>query len=898
MIVRNTLITVAFAILMSIGLTWQVSAQIVPNDVCSDALPFPPLVSNVTSCLNGTNIGANGELPYINQGYCLGGVDMPAPAADIWYSFTAVSNILDIDISFDTEAISVALYEGTCGSLIGRECEVGFGGALNTTFAPVAPGVVYFIQISGTDLTDQGEFGICIENYADNIDDICILGQTLNVSPPPLLGTYPPGENINFCFTVAGYNQNAADWLHGLVPVFGNGWDVSTLGPSSPASCSGSGTWSWYELVQGTSAYAATIGPQGPGFFYETASGGPGLDTDPGNNYGDVGATGCPWTFCFSISTLDCPPGENEDDLSITFLNFSDSETGSWGAFSICPLDPEYTFKALLACCAAPEMSGVNPSCANPNGGSVTATPTAGTPPYVWEWSNGFAEETSGASTISNLPEGFYTVTVTDNTGCSVAASYTLIEQSAGLNIQIPVSVEGCSGCEVSPDSPGNIDIVNQADGTTFATVSINSCPGIINICLPETGAFSLSYNGQVIENAVINSALTAPLFVFNSGSPSFAGTMNEDTDIICNGLSTALSNNGDEILDNGAILTYALYSNPANVAGSIIAHNPTGTFSGTGLIPNTPYYVSAIAGPEGATPGLPDLSSACTDISNATPVVFLTPVSIIINESCDWLTGDYHLLLYVTGGYPSYDNTATYHIVGDYNDPQLPVGESVEIIFLEGSTTAYSFEVISDGFGCTGSSADEEFICYKTPIELLSFTGRVQPQGNQLLWSTATEVNNDYFTLERSTDGVNFEVIGTVKSQGNSITVQSYEFLDKNAPAGLSYYRLSDTDFNGTRTYANNIVSLRREATGLAIVQVSPVPASDKVNINFSAPDNETITLELYNVAGQLIHNQKIQSTNGLNQVQLDVNTYPSGMYLVSIQSATDRVVTKLVVE
>lgn len=898
MIMRNTLIRIVFALILLTGISWQIAAQIVPNDVCSDALPFPPLVSNVTTCLNGTNIGANGELPYINQGYCLGGVDMPAPAADIWYTFTAVSNILDIDISFDTGTISVALYEGTCGSLIGRECEVGVGGALNTTFAPVAPGVVYFLQISGADLTDQGEFGICIENYADNIDDICILGQTLNISPPPLLGTYPPGENINFCFTVAGYNQNAADWFHGLVPVFGNGWDVSTLGLSSPASCSGSGTWSWYELVQGTSPYAVTIGPQGPGFFYETASGGPGLDTNPGNNYGDVGEPGCPWTFCFSISTMDCPPGENGNDLSITFLNFSDSETGSWGAFSICPEDPEYTFKALLACCAAPEMSGVHPSCANPNGGSVTATPTAGTPPYVWEWSNGFVEENSGASTISNLPEGFYSVTVTDDTGCAVAASYTLIEQSVGFSLQIPVSVEGCGGCEVSPDSPGAINIVNMADGTVFATVSINSCPGIINICLPETGAFGLTYNSQTIENAVVEGELTAPLFVFNTGSPSFAGTMNSDTQIVCNGLNAVISNNGDEILDNGAILTYALYSNPANVAGSILAHNPAGVFSGDGLTPNIPYYVSAIAGPEGTTAGLPDLSSACTDISSAMPVVFLTPVNILINEFCDWLTGDYHVTLYVTGGYPSYDNTATYTIVGDYNDPQLPVGQSVEIIFIEGSTTAYSFEVTSDGFGCSGSSADEPFICYKTPIELLSFTGRVLPEGNQLLWNTATEINNDYFTLERSKDGITFEVIGTVQSQGNSIMVQSYEFLDKTAPAGISYYRLSDTDFNGVRTYAGNIVSLNRNVSGLTIVQINPVPAQDRVNVTFSASGNESMTLQLFNVAGQLVHTQEIETTNGLNQLQLDVNAYPDGMYLISLQSASGIVTAKLVVE
>ncbi|OWY21134.1 T9SS C-terminal target domain-containing protein [Sphingobacteriales bacterium UPWRP_1] len=892
--------TLYFIVNLLIGLTIAavpLKAQIVPNDVCDDALPFPPLVSGVTACINGDNTGANGELPYINQGYCLGGTTMPAPAADIWYSFTAVSNIIDLDITFDADTIVVAMYEGTCAELIGRECEVSFGGVLNTTFAPVAPGVTYYLQISGGSVSDQGEFGICLTNYGETIDEICIFGQTLNVAPAPVLGVYPPGENINFCFTVDGYNQNASDWFHGLVPVFGDGWDVSTLGYAPPNSCSTNGFWDWYDSVQGTTDVAATIGPQGPGFFYESSAGSPAgvEDGNPGNNYGDPWDGSCDWTFCFSISTNNCPPGENGSDLSITFLNFSDSETGSWDVFSICPEDPNYTFKALLACCTAPAMTGVNPTCASPNGGSITATPTTGSPPYIYEWSNGFVEETIGSSSISGLAQGFYTVTTTDGTGCAVAASFTLVEQTTGFDVVIPVSIQGCSGCEVGPANPGNVAIV-APDGSTFATVQVNSCPYLINICLPETGSFGLSYNGQTIEGAVVNGVLTAPSFTFTTGSPSFAGTMSDQTAIICAGLSTAIANNGDEILSNGAILTYGLCTNPDNVAGTLIATNPAGAFDAAGLQYNTTYYVVAIAGPEGSTPGVPDLNSGCTDISNGTPVVFLSPVAILTDEFCDWLTGDYHIVLFVTGGYPAYDAGASYSVVGDFNGA-LASGESVEILFPEGSTTSYQFEVINDGFGCTGAIASENFVCYKTPIELLSFTGRALPKGNQLLWSTATEQNNDYFTLERSTNnGQTFEVIATIDSKGNSVTTQSYEFLDTNAPAGLSYYRLSDTDFNGTRTFAPNIVALQRNQTGLEIVAVSPVPASDWVTINYTAVNEEPITVNVYNAAGQLVHTQRANAVNSTNQIQLDVSSYPAGVYMLSLTAPEGQVVTKLV--
>jgi len=82
-------------------------------------------------------------------------------------------------------------------------------------------------------------------------------------------------------------------------------------------------------------------------------------------------------------------------------------------------------------------------------------------------------------------------------------------------------------------------------------------------------------------------------------------------------------------------------------------------------------------------------------------------------------------------------------------------------------------------------------------PIELIQFKATKVGAYVQLDWSTATEINNDYFTVERSVDGENFEVILTEKGAGNSSTQKDYRRYDEQPRVGYNYYRLSQTDFN-----------------------------------------------------------------------------------------------------
>lgn len=307
-------------------------------DACPDACdlgiltaptpcPFSTPASQ-TFCID--NIGATAENPYSSQAGCDDGNNMPDPAADVWYSFTASSNQLTFDLQTELNAASIGVYEGTCAGLQPLGCNNSTNGNVNLFVAGISPGVTYYIQISGEDVNDQGDINMTIES--SNNCDFCMLAANLVATPPANAGTYQPNQTVTFCFTVTEWNQAAANWFHSVVPDFGSGWDITTLNPTViPPSCDGNGVWLWQQTITGTNGSSANPGTVGPGFVYDSASGGP-LDGNGENNFGDNCSGPVNWEFCWEITTSDCPPGTNGESLSVEVETYGDSETGSWEA--------------------------------------------------------------------------------------------------------------------------------------------------------------------------------------------------------------------------------------------------------------------------------------------------------------------------------------------------------------------------------------------------------------------------------------------------------------------------------------------------------------------------------------------------------------------------------------
>jgi hypothetical protein len=161
-------------------------------------------------------------------------------------------------------------------------------------------------------------------------------------------------------------------------------------------------------------------------------------------------------------------------------------------------------------------------------------------------------------------------------------------------------------------------------------------------------------------------------------------------------------------------------------------------------------------------------------------------------------------------------------------------------------------------------------------PVELISFNA--EPKANKVIlnWTSATEINNDYFELEKSSDGINFQAFAKVKGAGFNNQILNYSYTDTKPFIGTSYYRLKQVDFDGTFTYSENIaVNFSKDLTS----NVSFYPNPSSGIINFNVPENENILIELYDLTGKKIYVETIN--NHSNSINL--NNFVNGIYLLS---------------
>ncbi len=165
--------------------------------------------------------------------------------------------------------------------------------------------------------------------------------------------------------------------------------------------------------------------------------------------------------------------------------------------------------------------------------------------------------------------------------------------------------------------------------------------------------------------------------------------------------------------------------------------------------------------------------------------------------------------------------------------------------------------------------------------IDLLEFNTQNQNDAVRTFWSTATEINNDYFTIMRSKDGLSFEQIGTVNGAGNSNSVLNYVFYDAYPYNGISYYQLKQTDFNSISSLSD-IVSVYRD--DLSIINIYPNPAGNLIQVVLGYELNTVITVNIYNSVGQKILFSNYQINKGISTINIDVSSLAGGVYSIKI--------------
>jgi hypothetical protein len=164
-----------------------------------------------------------------------------------------------------------------------------------------------------------------------------------------------------------------------------------------------------------------------------------------------------------------------------------------------------------------------------------------------------------------------------------------------------------------------------------------------------------------------------------------------------------------------------------------------------------------------------------------------------------------------------------------------------------------------------------------------VSFSGHQVNQSVKIEWSTATEINNAFFDVERSADQNNFISVGKIPSKGNSQLLQAYQHTDANVPAGTVYYRLKQVDTDGTISYSN-IIAVNVGGKPANPVDLTCTFDTENLIVFIKSDEARSIKLEIYDATGKTVLNKNYTLIEGSNKVTLPANSMPSSSYVIRV--------------
>nr|MDQ3048936.1 T9SS type A sorting domain-containing protein [Bacteroidota bacterium] len=192
------------------------------------------------------------------------------------------------------------------------------------------------------------------------------------------------------------------------------------------------------------------------------------------------------------------------------------------------------------------------------------------------------------------------------------------------------------------------------------------------------------------------------------------------------------------------------------------------------------------------------------------------------------------------------------------------------------------------------------DYLASPLPVTLLSFTAKLESQSRVVFdWATASQTNNDFFSIEKTTDGIHFETIAVVDGAGTSNQTLTYTTNDEQPSKGVSYYRLRQTDFDGqSEAFGMEEIRIGMEETEF-VVYPNPFNGLDlSISITTHA-NNEKLRLVLYDVQGRKVWEKNhFFEESGSRTIEMDLSErLPAGMYFLNAVSGKQKFNQKLIV-
>ena len=449
--------------------------------------------------------------------------------------------------------------------------------------------------------------------------------------------------------------------------------------------------------------------------------------------------------------------------------------------------------------------------------GTITSTAAAGTAPYQYSI-NGINYQ--GSNIFTGLASGNYTVYVKDFNGCINTKSILIQSPNVPQTLTATITNASCgnnNGSLIAAATGGIAPLQYSINGVAFqASTSFTAL---------VSGTYPLTVRDANLCTKVFN------VTVANLAGPTIANTNTT--------LSSCFAN-------DGTITTVA------NGGTGALQYSKNGVLFQAG-----PVFTNLAPGPYTIT--VKD-SKNCLTTSNV--VVGMVQGPIIAATTSHSLCGD-TINVTQTGG----TSTFQYNINLDpyQNNNQFPCKPA----------GTYMVRVL-DANGCKDSII-LTILGSPLPIELLSFTGKPKLNYNLLEWRTASESNNDYFNLEKSKDGITFNSIGEIDGAGNSTIIHNYSFNDDNPYSGINYYRLKQTDFDGTFNYSRIIALQNISNNSLGLTYDG---TNNQMILFCNNCTSEISKVELTDAVGRIVHSSTFE---GQSQI-INSAEFAKGYYFVRI--------------
>jgi hypothetical protein len=833
------------------------------NDACTAA-------TNLGTAFTTTTVAGNNSCATVDNDVA----NCFSASNNVWYKFTTGAGagyVATFTVATGTLTYPViAVFSGSCGAFTGINCSNPFSssGPITATATCLTPNTTYYVEVDD-DFGTAGTFSLTIKLSAG-------------------ISGAPSNDDCNFATNLGTAFTNTA--------VAGN--STCATADNDVASCFTANQNVWYKFTTGASSgYVGTFTVTTGTLTYPTINVYSGTCATLSEMSGGCKAPGTVGTITHSVTCL--APNttyyvEVDADNIYTSTGGTFTLTTNLAAGTGVPTNDNCTGATNLGTAFTTTTVASTNACASVDNDIASCFSASNNVWYKFTTGASFTTATFTLTTPGTSTNLHYPVLAVFSGSCGA-----FTEQTCSDPFTVAGPVTATASC-LSPNTTYYVEVDDDfgTAGTFSLTTKLStiavSCSGSPSggtispatntlTCLPESQSFSLSgnttgcgitYQWQTSAN---NSTWTNVTGETNPTytDPSISTTTYVRCVVTCNNTTSSSS----------ATSTISVSSTPG-VNGSATCSSAPVVTNGVGCGDNTTVSTT--------DPGYwPSLSQFTCDgsIDNLIFEQFLTDnvggtVNLVVsNIACVSGEGVQAAL---------FDPTAACTATGwgtalfCYNGSDL----TSYTLTMTGLLPNHTYWLVYDGYAgaqCTwGTGLNGNVVL---PVEIISFSGALNSGNVNLKWTTASETNNAYFTIEKSNDAVHFEELTRVQGKGNSTSKVDYSIIDYFAYSGVSYYRLSQTDYNGKRS--ENFLTSIINTSDDGMFTVVPNPTDGIINISYDCEITAAGVLNIYNSSGLKVVSKEINCTSGTNRIQVDLGDNTTGVYFVTF-SMNDKFYTK----